>query len=352
MLAASRVGLRRFPAAVRLLSTKADLVKGLAAEQKAVADAVKALGPTASYASIKALVEGEHASTMAKVKEADLSWTWSMLDSKPTKQPVTVAVVGAGSEVGAAALYRIAAGEMLGTDQPVALQLLGADASVVSDLEACGFPLLSGVKSATAAGAAVSGASYVIALEGDFAALGKAVASGAKGALVAVAGNTNALAASKAIGDAASVTSITRAPQLAAELALAETAGAAPAAVSQVISWGDGLADISHATVGGKWALKLSDAALPSLPDPSVGVAADAVVAHMKDWACGSDGKWVSMGVPAVGDYGMGEGFFFSVPVTCSPGEYKRVGGVTLTPEVAAAMEASRTALMAEAAKL
>ena len=194
MLAASRVGLRRFPAAVRLLSTKADLVKGLAAEQKAVADAVKALGPTASYASIKALVEGEHASTMAKVKEADLSWTWSMLDSKPTKPPVSVAVVGAGSVVGAAALYRIAAGEMLGTDQPVALQLLGADASVVSDLEACGFPLLSGVKSATAAGAAVSGASYVIALEGDFAALGKAVASGAKGALVAVAGNTNALA--------------------------------------------------------------------------------------------------------------------------------------------------------------
>ena len=72
----------------------------------------------------------------------------------------------------------------------------------------------------------------------------------------------------------------------------------------------------------------------------------------MKDWAVGSGDKWVSMGVPAVGDYGMGEGFFFSVPVTCSPGEYKRVGGVTLTPEVAAAMEASRTALMAEAAKL
>ena len=111
---------------------------------------------------------------------------------------------------------------------------------------------------------------------------------------------------------------------------------------------------------------------------------------HMKDWAMGSDGKWVSMGVPAVGDYGvcrkprerwemaqrvhahplvlrharlcgapvhqsartsaadassrrpaaavtgMGEGFFFSVPVVCSPGAYKRVGGVTMTPEVRA----------------
>ena len=58
------------------------------------------------------------------------------------------------------------------------------------------------------------------------------------------------------------------------------------------------------------------------------------------------------MGVPAVGDYGMGEGFFFSVPVVCEPGEYKRVGGVTMTPEVAAVLESSRTALAAEAAKM
>jgi len=67
----------------------------------------------------------------------------------------------------------------------------------------------------------------------------------------------------------------------------------------------------------------------------------------MKDWALGSGGEWVSMGVPAVGDYGMGTGFFYSVPVVCSPGEYKRVGGVTLTADVAAAMEASRVQLAA-----
>ena len=70
---------------------------------------------------------------------------------------------------------------------------------------------------------------------------------------------------------------------------------------------------------------------------------------HMKDWALGSEDKWVSMGVPAVGDYGMGTGFFYSVPVTCTPGSYKRVGGVTLTPAVATAMEADRVALLAEA---
>ena len=52
----------------------------------------------------------------------------------------------------------------------------------------------------------------------------------------------------------------------------------------------------------------------------------------MKDWACGSAGKWVSMAVPAVGDYGMGTGFFYSVPVICGPpGHFRRVGGVSLS---------------------
>ena len=77
----------------------------------------------------------------------------------------------------------------------------------------------------------------------------------------------------------------------------------------------------------------------------STGIEADGIVAHMKDWALGSGNKWVSMGVPAVNDYGMGTGFFYSVPVVTTPGSYKRVGGISLTPEVAMAMETSRAAL-------
>ena len=120
---------------------------------------------------------------------------------------------------------------------------------------------------------------------------------------------------------------------------------------SQVISWADGIVDVSHARVAGKWALKEGGAALPSV-EATASVEADAIVAHMKDWATGSDGKWVSMGVPATGDYGLGEGIIYSVPVVCEPGSYKRVGGVSLTPEVASALEASRTALLSEAASL
>ena len=114
---------------------------------------------------------------------------------------------------------------------------------------------------------------------------------------------------------------------------------------AQVISWGDGIADVSHATVGSKWALKLDGVSpLPEV-SPTVSMEADAAVMHMKDWALGSGGEWVSMGVPTVGDYGLGSGYFYSVPVVCTPGEYKRIGGVTIAPEVATAMEAARVAL-------
>jgi len=239
----------------------------------------------------------------------------------------------------AAALYRIAAGEMLGTTTPVSLQLLGADADVVKDLEAVGFPLLKGVTAATSPAAALKGAKYAILLDGDFAALGKAAAPET---LIGVAGCANALAVSKA--GAASVTAITSGPQLAAQVALAASAGVSPADVTQVISWGTGIADVSHAMVGGKWALKTTDVAMPSVTTTPA-IEADAAVSHMKDWALGSNGKWVSMGVPATGDYGLGSGIFFSVPVVCTPGEFKRVGGVTLTPEVAAALEKSRVEL-------
>jgi len=226
---------------------------------------------------------------------------------------VTVAVAGAGTPVGAAALYRIAAGEMLGSDTPVALNVLGADAALIKDIEACGFPLLKSITAASSESAVMSGAAYALLLGGDFAALGKAALTGS----------------------------------LAAEVELASTAGVSLGAVSNVISWGDGIADISHATVGGKWALGKGGATspLPSICEMSAGLQADAAVMHMRDWALGSDGAWVSMGVPAVGDYGMGSGLFFSVPVVCTPGEYKRIGGVTLTPEVASALESSRVAL-------
>src|SRR5437667_11631854 len=68
-----------------------------------------------------------------------------------TASPVRVAVTGAAGQIGYSLLFRIAAGEMLGPDQPVILQLLeitpalGALQGVVMELEDCAFPLLAGV---------------------------------------------------------------------------------------------------------------------------------------------------------------------------------------------------------------
>ena len=245
----------------RLMSGKAAAVKALAADQKALADAVSALGaarhpkfhtdrpsprcplgltraecPTRAagdspaFAKVKAITEEPaHAETMAKVKAEDLSWTWSMLESSPSKPPVTVAVAAGGTPAGAAALYRIAAGEMLGPDQPVTINVLGADAATIKDIEAIGFPLLKGISSAASESAVMSGATYAILLGGDMAALGKAAS---KGTLVGAAGCANAAKAAK--GSGAVVTAITSAPALATTVSLADAAGVSPSAVTNV----------------------------------------------------------------------------------------------------------------------
>lgn len=243
-------------------------------------------------------------------------------------------------------MKRIASGEMLGSSTPVKLQLLNIDAP-------------EGVKGATKASsaeAAFKGASYALLLGGsaaDFAAYGKALGAVAPTALVGVVGNTNALIASKASGKDSNISAVTRHAEMAAAAQLAEKAGQPTSAVKNVIAWGNGsVADVSHATVDGKWALDIVDNALPAVSLDAADGAADAAVSHMRDWALGSDGRWVSMGVPAVGDFGTGTGIFYSVPVVCTAGAYKRVGGVSITPESAAAMEKSRVALVSEAKAL
>src|SRR5664279_1510653 len=67
------------------------------------------------------------------------------------KPPVRVAVTGAAGQIGYSLLFRIASGAMLGTDQPVILQLLEIEPAlkalngVVMELDDCAFPLLRGV---------------------------------------------------------------------------------------------------------------------------------------------------------------------------------------------------------------
>lgn len=223
---------------------------------------------------------------------------------------VTVVVTAAGSTVGAATLKSIAAGEVFGSSTPVQIMVVGGDAATASALAEA--PL---VKSATAVGSISAPVDYAILLDSaadQVAAAGKAIGKSAPSAVVSVIGNTNALVAAAGAPNA-TVTAVTRHVQMDAEAQLSAKLGGKP---KNVIAWGSGIADVSHATVDGKWALDEVDQAIPAT---AADVTAEAVVAHVKDLACGSDGAWACMGVPAVGDFGTGTGIFYSVPTVTFP---------------------------------
>ncbi len=71
----------------------------------------------------------------------------------------------------------------------------------------------------------------------------------------------------------------------------------------------------------------------------SAASAANAAIDHIHDWVLGTNGKWVTMGVPSDGSYGIPEGVMYGVPVTCANGEYTRVEGLPVDEFSRAAMD-------------
>jgi len=62
----------------------------------------------------------------------------------------------------------------------------------------------------------------------------------------------------------------------------------------------------------------------------SAASAANAAIDHMRDWAMGTAGAWVTMGVASRGEYGIPEGVMFGFPVTCANGDYTIVDGLEI----------------------
>jgi len=62
----------------------------------------------------------------------------------------------------------------------------------------------------------------------------------------------------------------------------------------------------------------------------SAASAANAAIDHMRDWALGTNGKWVTMGVPSNGDYGIPKDVMFGFPVTTKDGKYEIVKGLEI----------------------
>ena len=308
------------------------------------------------------------------------------------KKPTRVAVTGAAGQIGYSLLFRIVSGEMLGRDQPVILQLLEipdekaqkALKGVMMELDDCAFPLLVGMEAhgdpmtafkdvdfALLVGSRPRGPGMeraeLLAVNGAiFTAQGKALNAVAKRTVkVLVVGNpanTNAYIAQNSAPDlpAKNFTSMLRLDHNRALSQLAAKAGVAVADIKKMVVWGNHsptmYPDIRFATANGvALKTKVDDAWNNDVFIPTVGKrgaaiiearglssaasAANAAIDHMRDWALGTNGEWVTMGVPSDGSYGIPEGIQYGVAVTCANGEYTRVTGIEIDEASRARMD-------------
>ncbi len=298
------------------------------------------------------------------------------------KSPVRVAVTGAAGQICYSLLFRIAAGEMLGSDQPVIFQLLEitpamkALEGVVMEIDDCAFPLVAGFVLTDDVNVAFKDADYALlvgakprvagmersdlleANGGIFKIQGKALNDNASpGVKVVVVGNPANTNANTAMINAPDLDpkNFTALMRLDHNRALAQLAAQTDADVSDIkkmIIWGNHSTtqypDLSHTTVGGKPAHDLVDRSwyendyIPRVAKrgaeiidargaSSAASAANGAIDHIRDWIMGTpEGDWTSMAVPSDGSYGIPEGLTYSFPVTCSNGEYQIVQGLDI----------------------
>ena len=301
-----------------------------------------------------------------------------------SKQPVRVAVTGAAGQIGYSLLFRIASGEMLGKDQPVILQLLEipnekaqqALQGVIMELDDCAFPLLVDVIGTDDPNVAFKDADYALLVGARprgpgmeradllqenakiFTVQGKAlndVASrNVKVLVVGNPANTNAYIAMKSAPDlpAKNFTAMLRLDHNRALTQVAKKTGKAVKDIKKLTVWGNHsptmYADYRFATIDGESVKDMindqewnANVFLPTVGKRGAAIiearglssaasAANAAIDHMRDWALGTNGEWVTMGIPSDGSYGIPEGVMFGFPVTTKNGEYTIVQGLEI----------------------
>ncbi len=316
------------------------------------------------------------------------------------KSPVRVTVTGAAGQISYGLLFRIAAGDMLGPDQPVILQLLeippamNALSGVVMELDDCAFPLLQGIVATDDPNVGFADADYALlvgamprgkgmerkdlltANSAIFSVQGKAINEHAKKDIkVLVVGNpanTNALIT---MANAPSIrhgniTAMTRLDHNRALSQLATKTGSHSSKVKKLTIWGNHSStqypDISHATIDGKSAREMVDdgwyketfiptvqkrgaAIIDARGASSAASAANAAIAHIRTWEMGTvEGDWVSMAIPSDGSYDIEEGLIYSFPCTCKDGRYEIVQGLDIDDFSREKMDATMAELKEE----
>lgn len=316
------------------------------------------------------------------------------------KAPVRVAVTGAAGQISYSLLFRIAAGEMLGSDQPVILQMLeitpalNALQGVAMELDDCAFPLLHSMVCTDDANVAFKDADYALLvgarprgpgmerkdlLEANaaiFSAQGKAInAHASKEIKVLVVGNpanTNALIAQRNAPDInpRQFTAMMRLDHNRAMSQLASKVDSSINHIQKMTIWGNHSStqypDLFNAKVDGKTAIELVDQAwyeaefIPTVQQRGAAIikargassaasAANAAIFHLRDWALGSaEGDWVSMGVYSDGSYGIEKGLIYSFPCVCKNGDWQIVQDLSVDDFSKARMQATEKELCEE----
>jgi malate dehydrogenase len=314
--------------------------------------------------------------------------------------PVRITVTGAAGQISYSLLFRVAAGEMLGPNQPVILQMLeitpALDAlkGVAMELEDCAFPLLAGMICTDDAEQAFKDADYALLvgarprgpgmerkdlLEANaaiFSAQGKAINDYAsqhiKVLVVGNPANTNALITQRNAPNInpRQFTAMTRLDHNRAMSQIANKTESSINDISHMTVWGNHSAtqypDLYHARVAGKSAIDMVDqewfendfiptvqqrgaAIIAARGASSAASAANAAIAHMRTWALGStENDWVSMGVISDGSYGIADGLIYSFPCTCDNGDWSIVEGLDINDFSRAKMIATEKELLEE----
>jgi malate dehydrogenase len=319
-----------------------------------------------------------------------------------SKKPVRVAVTGAAGQIGYALLFRIASGEMLGKDQPVILQLLEVPAEgpqkalkgVMMELEDCAFPLLAGMEAHGDPMSAFKDTDYALLVGsmprkagmeraellsingkifiGQGQALNAVASRDVKVLVVGNPANTNAWIAMKSAPDLPreNFTAMLRLDHNRALSQIAAKTGKPVASIKKLCVWGNHsptmYADYRFATIDGASVKDMindhawnKDVFLPTVGKRGAAIiearglssaasAANAAIDHMRDWALGTRGEWVTMGVPSNGEYGIPKDVMFGYPVTCEGGRYRIVEGLPIDEFSQGCIDKTLAELLAE----
>ncbi len=316
------------------------------------------------------------------------------------KSPVRVTVTGAAGQISYSLLFRIAAGDMLGKDQPVILQLLEITPALKAlqgaamELDDCAFPLLAGIVTTDDPAVAFKNADYALlvgarprgpgmerkdllaANAAIFSVQGKAIDDYAsrniKVLVVGNPANTNALIAQRNAPNInpRQFTAMTRLDHNRGLSQLAAKTSTSINNITKLTIWGNHSStqypDLHEALVNGKSAMGLIDQAwyeadyIPTVQQRGAAIiaargassaasAANAAINHVRDWALGTPANdWVSMGVYSDGSYGIDKGLIYSFPVTCKNGDWSIVQGLSVNEFSRAKMQATEKELQEE----